>query len=256
MSDLHQAARKAISLIDLTTLNDDDTDEKVVSLCQQAKSAAGNTAAVCIYKQFIPAAKKALSDQQTPDIKIATVVNFPHGNNDIQAAVSETEEAVVLGADEVDLVFPYRDLIAGNLTVGAEMVAACKAACEDKALLKVIIETGELGSETLIRQASEIAIENGADFIKTSTGKVPVNATLESSRIMLNVIREANQPVKFKPAGGVRTAEEAQAYLALATEIMGADWVNKDNFRFGASSLLGNLLATLGLGASANSQGY
>ncbi|MBW8191110.1 deoxyribose-phosphate aldolase [Neiella marina] len=246
MTQLHDTARHAISMMDLTTLNDDDTDANVVALCQQAKSPAGNTAAVCIYKQFIPAAKQALQQQGTPTIKIATVTNFPHGNDDIESAVAETTEAVALGADEVDVVFPYRALIAGNAAVGAELVSQCKQACGNKVALKVIIETGELKTEALIRQASEIAIEAGADFIKTSTGKVPVNATLESCRIMLEVIKASGKPVKFKPAGGVRTAEDAQAFIAVASELMGEDWVTKDNFRFGASSLLTNLLETLG----------
>jgi deoxyribose-phosphate aldolase len=249
MTDLQQTARHAISMMDLTTLNDDDTEAKVVALCHQAKSPAGNTAAVCIYKQFIPIAKKTLAEQNTPDIKIATVTNFPHGNDDVEAALAETEQAVALGADEVDVVFPYRALIAGNETVGAQLVSRCKQACGDKAALKVIIETGELKTEALITKASHIAIEAGADFIKTSTGKVPVNATLESCRIMLNAIKASGKPVKFKPAGGVRTAEDAQAFIALASDIMGAEWVTKQNFRFGASSLLGNLLTTLGLGA-------
>lgn len=256
MSDLQQAARHAISMMDLTTLNDDDTDAKVIELCRQAKSPAGNTAAVCIYKQFIPAAKKALAEQGTPEIKVATVTNFPHGNDDVAAAAAETAEAVSLGADEVDVVFPYRALIQGNTQVGAELVSRCKAACGDQVALKVIIETGELKTEQLIRQASEIAINAGADFIKTSTGKVPVNATPESCRIMLEAIKRSGKPVKFKPAGGVRTAEDAQAYIAQAAEIMGAEWVNKDNFRFGASSLLANLLKTLGFDVSAGGGRY
>ncbi|GGA75215.1 deoxyribose-phosphate aldolase [Neiella marina] len=249
MTDLQQIARHAISMMDLTTLNDDDTDAKVIALCQQAQSPAGNTAAVCIYKQFIPAAKKALQQQGCDDIKIATVTNFPHGNDDVAAAVAETKEAVALGADEVDVVFPYRALIGGNETVGAELVAQCKQACGDKVTLKVIVETGELKTEALIAKASQIAIDSGADFIKTSTGKVPVNATLESCRIMLEAIKASGKPIKFKPAGGVRTVEDAQAFIGLASDLMGADWVNKDNFRFGASSLLNNLLDTLGQGA-------
>lgn len=253
MTDLQDIARHAISMMDLTTLNDDDTDANVIALCQQAKTPAGNTAAVCIYKQFIPVAKQALAAQGTTDIKIATVTNFPHGNDDVAAAVAETKEAVALGADEVDVVFPYRALIAGNEAVGADLVAQCKQACGDSVALKVIIETGELKTEALISKASHIAIEAGADFIKTSTGKVPVNATLESCRIMLEAIKASGKPVKFKPAGGVRTAEDAQAFIAVAAELMGADWVNKNNFRFGASSLLKNLLETLGHGVAETS---
>jgi deoxyribose-phosphate aldolase len=174
MTDLLAAAQRALNLMDLTTLNEDDTDAKVIALCQQAKSPAGNTAAICIYPRFIPVARKALREQGTPDVRIATVTNFPHGNDDIEIALAETRAAIAYGADEVDVVFPYRALIAGNEQVGAELVKVCAEACHDaNILLKVIVETGELKQESLIRKASEIAIKAGADFIKTSTGKVP-----------------------------------------------------------------------------------
>ena len=246
MSDLKAAALRALKLMDLTTLNDDDTTEKVVALCHDAKTAVGNTAAICIYPRFIPAAKKALREQGTPEVRIATVTNFPHGNDDIEIAVAETKAAVAYGADEVDVVFPYRALIAGNEEVGFELVKQCKEACGD-ITLKVIIETGELKEEALIKKASEICIKAGADFIKTSTGKVPVNATPEYARMMLEVIRDMGvaQTVGFKPAGGVRTAEDAADYLAMADEILGDNWVDARHYRFGASSLLTNLLNTL-----------
>ncbi|PQQ42386.1 deoxyribose-phosphate aldolase [Photorhabdus luminescens] len=249
MTDLTAAAQRALSLMDLTTLNDNDTDEKVTALCHQAKSPVGNTAAICIYPRFIPVARKVLREQGTPEIRIATVTNFPHGNDDIDIALAETQAAIAYGADEVDVVFPYRALMAGNEQVGFDMVKACKAACaEAGVLLKVIIETGELKEASLIRKASEISINAGADFIKTSTGKVPVNATLASAEIMMKVIHEmgVGETVGFKPAGGVRTAEEAAQYLALADHIMGDKWADARHFRFGASSLLGSLLTTLG----------
>ena len=246
MSDLKAAALRALKLMDLTTLNDDDTTEKVVALCHDAKTAVGNTAAICIYPRFIPAAKKALREQGTPEVRIATVTNFPHGNDDIEIAVAETKAAVAYGADEVDVVFPYRALIAGNEEVGLELVKQCKEACGD-ITLKVIIETGELKEEALIKKASEICIKAGADFIKTSTGKVPVNATPEYARMMLEVIRDMGvaKTVGFKPAGGVRTAEDAAQYLAMADELLGAEWADNMHYRFGASSLLTNLLNTL-----------
>ncbi|WP_114785169.1 deoxyribose-phosphate aldolase [Vibrio tetraodonis] len=246
MSDLKDAALRALKLMDLTTLNDDDTDEKVIKLCREAKSKVGNTAAICIYPRFIPVAKKTLKEQGTPNIKIATVTNFPHGNSDIGIAVAETKAAIAYGADEVDVVFPYRALMAGDEEVGFELVKQCKQACGD-ILLKVIIETGELKQEALIKKASQISINAGADFIKTSTGKVPVNATPEYARMMLEVIRdmEVASTVGFKPAGGVRTAEDAAAYLTMADEILGEHWVDARHYRFGASSLLTNLLHTL-----------
>ncbi|MDT3845456.1 MAG: deoxyribose-phosphate aldolase [Vibrio anguillarum] len=246
MSDLKAAALRALKLMDLTTLNDDDTDAKVIALCHDAKTAVGNTAAICIYPRFITIAKKTLREQGTPEIRIATVTNFPHGNDDIEIAVAETKAAVAYGADEVDVVFPYRALIAGNEQVGFDLVKQCKAACGD-ILLKVIIETGELKEEALIKKASQICIEAGADFIKTSTGKVPVNATPEYARMMLEVIRDMGvaKTVGFKPAGGVRTAQDAALYLAMADELLGADWADSMHYRFGASSLLTNLLNTL-----------
>ncbi|MGR5238973.1 deoxyribose-phosphate aldolase [Vibrio alfacsensis] len=247
MSDLKAAALRALKLMDLTTLNDDDTDSKVIALCHDAKSAVGNTAAICIYPRFIPIAKKTLREQGTPEVRIATVTNFPHGNDDIEIAVAETKAAVAYGADEVDVVFPYRALMAGDEKVGFEIVKQCKEACGDNVLLKVIIETGELKEEALIKKASKICIEAGADFIKTSTGKVPVNATPEYARMMLEVIRDMGvaETVGFKPAGGVRTAEDAAAYLAMADEILGGNWVDARHYRFGASSLLTSLLNTL-----------
>ncbi|MDO6619016.1 MULTISPECIES: deoxyribose-phosphate aldolase [unclassified Shewanella] len=257
MSDLKKAAQLGISLMDLTTLNDDDTDQKVIDLCHKANTAAGHTAAICIYPRFIPIARKTLNELDCEDIKIATVTNFPHGNDDIAIAVLETRAAVAYGADEVDVVFPYRSLMAGNESLGFELVKACKEACGDQAILKVIIESGELKDAALIRKASELSIDAGADFIKTSTGKVPVNATLEAAEIMLTVISEKNTNVGFKPAGGVRDAAKTAEFLGLAERILGADWVTPAHFRFGASSLLTSLLHTLELAdAPAGAQGY
>ncbi|MBR9726481.1 deoxyribose-phosphate aldolase [Shewanella intestini] len=257
MTDLKKAAQMGIQLMDLTTLNDDDTDQKVIDLCHKASTPAGHTAAVCIYPRFIPIARKTLNELNCEDIKIATVTNFPHGNDDIAIAVLETRAAVAYGADEVDVVFPYRALIGGNETVGYELVKACKEACGEDAILKVIIETGELKDAALIRKASELSIDAGADFIKTSTGKVPVNATIEAAEIMLTVISEKNTKVGFKPAGGVKDAAKTAEFLATAQRILGDDWVNSNTFRFGASSLLNSLLHTLDLAdAPQPNQGY
>ena len=231
MTDLKASSLRALKLMDLTTLNDDDTNEKVIALCHQAKTPVGNTAAVCIYPRFIPIARKTLNEQGTPDIRIATVTNFPHGNDDIDIALAETRAAIAYGADEVDVVFPYRALIAGNEQVGFELVKACKEACAAaNVLLKVIIETG----------------------------KVPVNATPESARIMMEVIRDmgVEKTVGFKPAGGVRSAEDAQQFLAIADELFGADWADSRHYRFGASSLLASLLKALGHGDGKSASSY
>lgn len=243
-----QAAKLAISLMDLTSLTDQETSQDIENLCQQAKSQGGDTAAICIFPRFIPLAKKILLQQGTPQIKIATVTNFPHGNDDIAIAVAETKAAVAYGASEVDVVFPYKALIAGNIHVGLELIEACKQVCPKDVILKVIIESGELKTPELIKLASEVAIRGGADFIKTSTGKVTVNATPEAAKIMLEVIRStnnANVDTGFKAAGGVRNVDDALVYLTLAQDILGDNWTNSTHFRFGASSLLSNLLSTL-----------
>lgn len=246
MTNIQQCAQKALGLMDLTSLTDVETSQDIINLCKQAKSPAGETAAICIFPRFIPLAKKTLKELECPQVKIATVTNFPHGNADIDIALAETQAAVAYGANEVDLVFPYRALMAGNENIGFDMVKVCKKACGESVKLKVIIESGELKTPELIQKASEIAINGGADFIKTSTGKVDINATPEAAEIMLNVIRNKNTDIGFKPAGGVKTAEDANVYLTLADNILGADWADAEHFRFGASSLLGNLLITLG----------
>lgn len=246
MSTIKNYAQRALNMMDLTSLTDTESADDIIQLCKNAKSPCGNTAAICIFPRFVPLAKKILAAQGTPDIKIATVTNFPHGNDDIDIAVAETKAAIAYGADEVDVVFPYKALMNGNNNIGFELVKACKEACGSSTQLKVIIETGELQTDQLITQASEICIAAGADFIKTSTGKVAVNATPKSAELMLKVIKAKNTQVGFKPAGGVKNAEDAAIYLDLAANILGEDWATKANFRFGASSLLTNLLNTLG----------
>jgi deoxyribose-phosphate aldolase len=246
MTELQQAARRALALMDLTSLNDDDSDEGIESLCRRANTPAGTPAAVCVYPAFVTTARRTLQALNLAGkVRVATVTNFPHGGDDVMAAARESREAVAAGADEVDVVFPYRALLAGNEEVGRELVAACHQACGD-ATLKVILETGELADPVLIRRAAELAVAGGADFLKTSTGKVPVNATLPAAEILLEVIRDSGKAIGFKAAGGVRTAADARAYLELADRMMGKAWVTPEHFRFGASGLLDDLLATLG----------
>lgn len=234
-------AKKVLGLIDLTTLNDNDTNQSIIDLCSKATTKFGNVPAICIYSRFI---KEAHSLLQDTNIKIATVTNFPHGSTDVELALYETSLAIKRGADEVDIVFPYHALIQGNTDVGNQLIKEAKQICGDKTL-KVIIESGELQDPKLIKLASEISISNGADFIKTSTGKVKVNATLEATEIMLNTIKASGKKCGFKAAGGIKTVVDAQKYLELATKIMGESWVNSNNFRFGASGLLSDVLAIL-----------
>ncbi|MDS0219663.1 deoxyribose-phosphate aldolase [Pseudidiomarina andamanensis] len=256
MMTMKDAAQRAIQLMDLTSLNNDDSVETISKLCAAAKTDFGSPAAICVYPEMVVWSKLELSRLGLNSVKVATVTNFPEGSENVDRAQAETERAVAAGADEVDVVFPYKALIGGDSQVGFNLVKACKAACAEKAKLKVIIESGELKTAELIRQASEIAIAAGADFIKTSTGKVPVNATLEATEIMLKAIQNSGAQCGFKAAGGVRTAEDAAKYLELAASIMGAQWVCADNFRFGASSLLGNLLNTLSDAEAVEKDGY
>lgn len=241
-----ELARMAIGLLDLTSLNDDDDEAAIAALCWRALTPAGRVAALCIYPRFIGFARRTLEALGAGDLRIATVTNFPQGADDIAAAVRETAAAVLDGVDEVDLVYPYRALLAGDAERGREMVAACKAACGERVLLKVILETGELGDPALIRQASRDAIAAGADFIKTSTGKVAVNATPEAAALMLGAIRETGGRVGFKPAGGLRSLADARCYIELAAGELGLGWVDARHLRLGASSLLGDLLRVLG----------
>jgi len=246
MSQQQDSARLALSLMDLTSLNDTDTNAIVEALCTSAKTPEGTPAAVCVYPAFINIARSTLNKEGLNNVLVATVTNFPHGSADIDSAVSETKQAVANGAHEVDVVFPYKSLLEGDSDIGYRLVQLCKAACGLDVTLKVIIESGELKTPELIRKASEICIAAGADFIKTSTGKVATNATPEAARIMIQAIKDSGENVGFKAAGGVRNVEDAQVYLSIAEEIMGTEWVTSNNFRFGASSLLSSLLNTLG----------
>jgi deoxyribose-phosphate aldolase len=237
-----EAASLALSLLDLTNLRDDCDNEGIELLCRRATTPYGAAAAICIWPRFVAHARKILGAGSS--IRIATVVNFPSGNMEVAEVVEETRAAIDDGADEIDLVIPYRAFLDGNESAVTQMVEAVRHTCP-KACLKVIIETGELRDSAHIRRASELAIDAGADFIKTSTGKVAVNATLEAADIMLRVIRDSRKAVGFKPAGGIGTVADADLYLRLAETIMGPNWVMPSTFRFGASSLLDDILAVL-----------
>jgi deoxyribose-phosphate aldolase len=253
--DRATAARRALALVDLTSLNDDDTEERIAALCAQARTREGPVAAVCIYPRFVTQAAAALAGSP---VRVATVANFPAGLDDPRGARAEAERALADGAHEVDVVLPYLAFAAGDRKEALAVVTATREATAG-ATLKVILETGRLESEKLIREAAMAVLDAGADFVKTSTGKLKPGATLEAARPMLEAIRDHGRG-GFKAAGGVRTAEDAAAYLALADEIVGVGWTSPDTFRFGASSLLGDLLEALGSGDEAagglESSGY
>jgi deoxyribose-phosphate aldolase len=181
-------------------------------------------------------------------VPIAVVANFPAGESDVKSAAAETAAAVADGADEVDVVFPYRAMLAGDDATGVALVRACRAACGPKTVLKVILETGQLGSTERIRHASELAIEGGAHFLKTSTGKSQPGATLAAAEAMLDVIAAARKrglTIGLKPSGGISTIADAQTYLELYEKRFGAGSATAATFRIGASSLIKAVLAAV-----------
>ena len=239
--DLKQTARRALAALDLTDLTDDCDGAAIERLCGRAVTRYGPVAAVCLWPRFIARAGPLLAGR---GVKIATVVNFPSGDEPPETVEADIRAAIADGADEIDLVLPYRALIAGRDAIAREMVARARATAPG-ATLKVILETGELRDPSRIEHAAGLAIAAGADFIKTSTGKVKLNATPEAARIMLEAIANSGRPVGLKPAGGIRTVGDAGQYLALADAIMGPGWATPERFRLGASGVLDVILATL-----------
>ncbi len=184
-------------------------------------------------------------------VRVACVTNFPAGAPDVAAAAGETRDAVARGAHEVDVVLPYTAWLAGDRGRAVDLVAACHEACGDAVRLKVILETGRLATPENIAAAAADVIAGGADFIKTSTGKIDISATLEAAAAMLRTIRSADRPVGLKVAGGIRAVADAGAYMAQADAMMGADWLSPATFRIGASGLLNDIAATLGVDVDA-----
>ncbi|MEX2499283.1 MAG: deoxyribose-phosphate aldolase [Wenzhouxiangellaceae bacterium] len=245
MQDTQQIAAQALGLMDLTRLEDDTDDTRVRAMCKRTATAFGHPAAVCVYPRFIQAAREALAEIGLADqVAVATVANFPAGKPDPEVAAREIGQAITLGADEVDVVFPWRALLEGDENSGRVLVRKCRLACASHPL-KVILESGMLDKPDDVRRAAKIAIAEGADFIKTSTGKAETGATAQAARVMLETIRASGREVGFKVSGGVRTLDDACRYMQLAEEIMGPGWVSPQNFRIGASGLLDALLAEL-----------
>ena len=243
-NDSSSTAHRAIALLDLTELGDHATVDDVTALCTRAIGPHGKVAAVCVWPRHVAHAARQLA---ATGVRIATVVNFPSGNDDIDAVVELARAAQLDGADEIDLVLPYRAFLAGDHARGAAMISAVRqaVAAGSGKTLKVILETGELVDLAVIRAAAELAIRHGADFIKTSTGKTPVSATLGATQVMLQAIHDLDPAVGLKPSGGIRTLAEAAAHLAQADTIMGASWASPATFRFGASGLLTALEAAI-----------
>ena len=246
MTDEQRAAtaRTALACLDLTSLNDDDQPADIERLCERAMGPQGPTAAVCVWPRFVALARTRLPAA----VRVAAVANFPDGSTDLARALRDTQQIVDAGGDEVDVVIPYREPAAAPA-----LLAAVRRACSGLTL-KVILETGELQDEALIRQACAIALDAGADFLKTSTGKAPVSATPAAARLLLQaIVQGGHQNVGFKPAGGIRTVADAALYIALTAEHLGS--VTPQRFRIGASGLLNDIEAVLGGTAAQTASG-
>ncbi len=247
---------KAITFIDLTTLAGDDTDGRVKRLCAKARNpvrrevleALGATdlnikpGAVCVYNNFVKTAVKALSGSGIPVAAVST--GFPAGHTPLGTRLAEIRASVKAGATEIDIVIERHMVLREDWRALYNMVAKCRAACGD-AHIKVILGTGELGTLTNVAKASMVSMMAGADFIKTSTGKESVNATLPVSLVMVRMIREYQEmtgyKIGYKPAGGIGDAKTALVYMILMKEELGNDWLSPELFRIGASSLLGDI---------------
>ena len=241
-----EQARRLIALTDLTSLNESDDATSTHTLSLLARSTPLKPAAICIFARWIPDALEALDGS---GIAVCAVANFPDGEAAPDAAAAETAAAVAAGASEVDVVFPYRALLAGDSNAGLSLVRGCREACGEHALLKVILETGQLQSASNIRLAAEIAIDGGAHFLKTSTGKTQPAATPEAADVLLEVIAAAARPdrsIGFKASGGIRKIEDAMVYVSLYESKLGAGSASSENFRIGASGLFKELLTAAG----------
>ncbi|MDB5038149.1 MAG: deoxyribose-phosphate aldolase [Bacteriovoracaceae bacterium] len=236
-------------MLDLTTLDAKDTDGKVKQLCRKAIRPHDSlpdlpsVAAVCVYPNFVSTAKEALSGSSVKVAAVATA--FPSGMSTLKVKLRETKWAVNQGADEIDMVISRGKFLAGEYDFVSDEIAAVKEEC-GPAHLKVILETGELSTLDNIRKASDLAMEAGADFIKTSTGKIQPAATLPVTLVMLEAIRDfyyrTGKKIGMKPAGGIATAKLALQYLVMVRETLGQEWLSPDWFRFGASVLANDLL--------------
>ena len=241
----------AISMMDLTTLEGKDSAGKVRQMSHKARAPSADPsvpacAAVCVYPKLVPVAKKALEGS---NVKVASVSTaFPSGLSPLAVKLADVRQAVEYGADEIDMVIDRGAMLSGEFNAVFDEIAATKEACGE-AHLKVILETGELGSYDVVRKASQIAMLAGGDFIKTSTGKIVPAATPPVTLVMLEAIRDyyyaTGKRIGMKPAGGIRTAKQALHYLVMVKETLGDAWLNNEMFRFGASTLLNDVLMQL-----------
>jgi len=242
--DLKATARVALACLDLTSLNDTDTESDIAKLCVRAQGPFGFVAAMCVWPRLAAFARQNLP----ASIAVAAVANFPDGSADVERAVRDTATIVQSGAQEVDVVLPYQHLLAGDEHAVAELLGAVRKAAQGLRM-KVILETGMLKEDRIIARACRLGLDAGADFLKTSTGKTSVSATPQAARTMLAAI--ANDPLRsntvgFKPSGGIRTVAEASIYIAMCEDYLGSNALTAQRFRIGASSVLNDIEAVLG----------
>jgi deoxyribose-phosphate aldolase len=242
-----ETARLALACLDLTSLNDDDTEARIDALCRRADGPFGRPAALCVWPRLARHARR----QASVGVAIAAVANFPDGGTDIDRALRDTAAIAAAGAQEIDLVLPWRALRSGDATAAAVLLRAVRRA-GDGLLLKVILETGELHEAALIESAARLAIDEGADFLKTSTGKTAHGATPQAADAMLRTIAgdaRARQRVGFKASGGIRSVADAALYAARVERWLGPEALTPKRFRLGASALLADIEARLGTAA-------
>ncbi len=243
--------KQCLNMIDLTSLNSTDTKEEILAMVNKVNQFKANfpalpdVGAICVYPTMVSVVK----NQLTRPIGIASVAaGFPSSQTYIEVKIAETSMAVMEGATEIDVVISIGEFLSGNYELVLEELKEIKAACRD-AHLKIIIESGHLGSAANIKKASVLSMAAGADFIKTSTGKMPIAATVEATYIMCQAIKAWHQhtgeKIGYKPAGGIVTTEDALKHYTIVKEVLGEEWLNNKLFRFGASRLANNLLTSI-----------
>ena len=237
-------AQLALACLDYTRLNEQDGEQDIHAFLAQLSASKPRPAAICVYPQWLEYVKKYVDTHFNWPVSLATVTNFPSGAQPLAQVLSTTQQAIAQGANEIDLVLPYKALINGDEALALSYVQQSKALCANKAKLKVIIESGELPLD-MVAKATRIAINGGADFVKTSTGKVPINATLDAVEVILDEIQQSGEAVGVKVSGGIKNLAQAQQYLQLCISKMGGAWVTPIHFRFGASSLLDELYGAI-----------
>jgi deoxyribose-phosphate aldolase len=244
------AASLSLKSLDLTSLNDDDTPAKIDALAVKAdQGELGHVAATCVYPKFLTQTFNATAAK---GINRATVINFPSGKGAPEQTAADTKAAIAAGANEIDIVLDYKSFQAGDMKTAADLLKACREACGKDIALKVILETSEFTDYRDVYAASVLALDCGADFLKTSTGKsAKGGATLEAAATMLQAIKDKGSDAGVKISGGVKTVTDGAQYIALTESMMGKSWISTDTFRIGASGVLNDILVVLGKQAAA-----